>query len=220
MGAVARKRCGCSIVTGDTKVVRPRQRRRSVTSPPRASAATAGVGLSGAKYAPATRCCCPDRRSALHGIAVLSVRDGLEFGADLRRTPPLTPMTQALLGAGVAVSMMRDPTRGGVAATLNEIAHASGTGVEIIERDVPMPDAVRARPVASSAWIRCTSPTRARRWCSCAARNTTGRWGTGSPAMPPDRRGHGRAPRGGSRRTGIGGTRVVDLPLAKASPAC
>ena len=40
--------------------------------------------------------------------------------------------------------MMRDPTRGGVAATLNEIAHASGTGIEIVERDVPVPDAVRA----------------------------------------------------------------------------
>ena len=81
----------------------------------------------------------------MHGIAVLSVRDGLEFGADLvTDSAPLTPVTQALLGAGVGVSMMRDPTRGGVAATLNEIAHASGTGIEIVERDVPVPDVVRA----------------------------------------------------------------------------
>ncbi|HSO02997.1 MAG TPA: AIR synthase-related protein, partial [Candidatus Limnocylindrales bacterium] len=159
----------------------------------------------------------------MHGIAVLSVRDGLEFGADVvTDSAPLTPVTPALLGAGVGVSMMRDPTRGGVAATLNEIAHASGTGIQIVERDVPVPDAVRAAcgllgldplQIANEGkvvvFVRGADAERALEVMrgTAVARDAT-RIGTVTAEHP------GVV----VARTGIGGTRVVDLPLAEQLP--
>ena len=76
---------------------------------------------------------------------MLSVRDGLEFGSDIvTDSQPLNGVIGALLDSGAAVSMMRDPTRGGVAATLNEVALAAGVGVQIVEAAVPVADDVRA----------------------------------------------------------------------------
>lgn len=143
MGAAARA-AGVSIVTGDTKVV-------DSGSGDGVFLNTAGIGIlpPGPALGPARvrpgDAVLLSGPIGMHGIAVLSVRDGLEFGADIRTdSAPVTPLTQALVVAGLGVAMMRDPTRGGVAATLNEIAMASGTGIEIEQRAVPVPDEVRA----------------------------------------------------------------------------
>jgi hydrogenase expression/formation protein HypE len=159
----------------------------------------------------------------MHGIAVLSVRDGLEFGADLvTDSAPVTPVTQALLAAGVGVSMMRDPTRGGVAATLNEIAHASGTGIEIVERDVPVPDAVRAAcgflgldPLSIANEGKVVVVVRgadAERALELMRGTEVGRGATRIGTVT------GEHPGVVVARTGIGGSRVVDLPLAEQLP--
>jgi hydrogenase expression/formation protein HypE len=118
--------------------------------------------------------------------------------------------------------MMRDPTRGGVAATLNEIAHASGTGIQIVERDVPVPDAVRAAcgllgldplQIANEGKVvvvvRGADAERALEVMrgTAVARDAT-RIGTVTAEHP------GVV----VARTGIGGTRVVDLPLAEQLP--
>ena len=80
----------------------------------------------------------------LHGVAVLSCREGLEFGTTVESdTAPLNGLVAAMLDTGADIHVLRDPTRGGVAAVLNEIARASGVGVELDERAIPVPDAVR-----------------------------------------------------------------------------
>jgi hydrogenase expression/formation protein HypE len=81
----------------------------------------------------------------LHGIAVLSLREGLEFGTELRSdTAPLNHLVAAMLAACTDIHVLRDPTRGGLAASLAEIAETAQVGVELDERSLPVPDAVRA----------------------------------------------------------------------------
>ena len=76
---------------------------------------------------------------AEHGLVVVSVREGLEFAATLRSdVAPLNSLVSAVLAAGVRPGFMRDPTRGGLAALLVDIAEATGVTVEIEERSLPM----------------------------------------------------------------------------------
>jgi hydrogenase expression/formation protein HypE len=82
-----------------------------------------------------------------HGMAIMSVREGLEFESEIRSDcAALNGMIAEVLAcAGGAVHAMRDPTRGGLASTLNEIAAASNVGVAIDETKVPV------RPEVQSA---------------------------------------------------------------------
>jgi hydrogenase expression/formation protein HypE len=78
-----------------------------------------------------------------HGMAIMSVREGLEFESAIRSdTAALNHLVAALLDAGIAVRAMRDPTRGGLAATLNEFAAAGGVGVVVDELSLPVNRAV------------------------------------------------------------------------------
>lgn len=80
-----------------------------------------------------------------HGIAVLSVRDGLAFDTDLvSDVAPLAGLVEALLAACPETRGMRDPTRGGLSGVLVDLAAACGLGVEVEERAIPVRDAVRA----------------------------------------------------------------------------
>src|SRR5262249_17457292 len=79
-----------------------------------------------------------------HGIAVLSAREGLDFGGEVASdTAPLHGLVASLLESNVHVLFLRDPTRGGVSAVLHELAEGAGVGVVIDERAVPLSDAVR-----------------------------------------------------------------------------
>ena len=79
-----------------------------------------------------------------HGIAILSKREGLEFEGEVRSdTAPLHELAAAILQAAPGTHAMRDPTRGGVAATLVEIASRRGVGIDLDERTVPVRDVVR-----------------------------------------------------------------------------
>ncbi len=75
-----------------------------------------------------------------HGMAIMSVREGLEFESQIRSDcAALNGMIAEVLSAvGTAVHAMRDPTRGGLASTLNEIAQASGVGIAIDEARLPV----------------------------------------------------------------------------------
>jgi hydrogenase expression/formation protein HypE len=75
-----------------------------------------------------------------HGMAIMSVREGLEFESQIRSDCAALNglIAEVLAAAGTAVHTMRDPTRGGLASTLNEIALASGVGVEIDEPSLPV----------------------------------------------------------------------------------
>lgn len=81
-----------------------------------------------------------------HGMAVLSARKELGLTVDVESdTAPLTPLVDLLAEAGGdAVHVLRDPTRGGLASTVNEIAAASGVGMVLEEDALPVPEPVRA----------------------------------------------------------------------------
>ena len=80
-----------------------------------------------------------------HGIAIMSVREGIEFETVLESdTAPLAGLTNAMLEACPAIRCMRDPTRGGVSSALNELAKASGVGVRLDEAAIPIRREVHA----------------------------------------------------------------------------
>ncbi|MCG8529170.1 MAG: AIR synthase-related protein, partial [Desulfovibrionales bacterium] len=79
-----------------------------------------------------------------HGITVLSVREGLKFDSELETdSAPLNAMVGALVRGGCDLHVLRDPTRGGVGTTLNEIAQQSGVEIRIRESDLPIKPQVR-----------------------------------------------------------------------------
>lgn len=80
-----------------------------------------------------------------HGIAIMSVREGIEFETVLESdTAPLNELTRTMLEACPSIRCMRDPTRGGVSSTLNELAEASQVGVGLTESALPMRPEVKA----------------------------------------------------------------------------
>ena len=80
-----------------------------------------------------------------HGITILLARGELDLEADLRSdTRSVLPLVEALASAaGAGIRWMRDPTRGGVATSLNELARDCGLGVHLFEETIPVRDAVR-----------------------------------------------------------------------------
>jgi hydrogenase expression/formation protein HypE len=79
-----------------------------------------------------------------HGIAVLSCRHGLHFRTSLESdVAPLNGLVDCMLAASPNIHVMRDPTRGGIATTLKEIASSSGVGIEIEEKEIPVSEAAQ-----------------------------------------------------------------------------
>jgi hydrogenase expression/formation protein HypE len=137
---------GVKIVTGDTKVVERGHGDGCYIN-------TAGIGLVrpgitvGPHRAQAGDAILVSGTIGDHGMAIMSVREGLEFESQIRSDcAALNGMIAEVLAASSAsVHTMRDPTRGGLASTLNEIAAASGVGIEIDEPSLPV------RPEVQSA---------------------------------------------------------------------
>jgi hydrogenase expression/formation protein HypE len=133
---------GVQVVTGDTKVV------------PRGAADkifinTAGIGIlrdkvnvSGANARPGDAVILSGTM-ADHGMTILTQRQGLTFDSDLRSdSAPLNHMVTDIFGTGRDIHVLRDPTRGGVGTTLNEIAGQSNVGIRIYEDRLPVRPAV------------------------------------------------------------------------------
>ena len=82
---------------------------------------------------------------ARHGMAIMAAREGLEFDSTITSDSAcLVPLVERLKTTGVDVHVLRDPTRGGVASALNEIATASRVGITLEEGRLPVPENVRA----------------------------------------------------------------------------
>ncbi len=142
--ATAATAAGVGIATGDTKVV-------EVGLADGMYITTAGIGVvpDGVDIRPgrarAGDVVILSGPIGEHGIAVLSTREGLEFGTELQSdSTPLNGLVAAMLAAFRDIHVMRDPTRGGVTASLCEIAASAHVGVEYDERAVPVPPAVAA----------------------------------------------------------------------------
>ena len=135
---------GVQIVTGDTKVVEKGSGDKVFIN-------TSGIGVLHPKAEIAlSRVAVGDRivlsgPIAAHGVAVMSRRPGLEFETTVRSdTRPLHRAVEALLDAhGAAIHLLRDPTRGGVATTLNEIARDAGVGIQLEQDAIPIDDDVK-----------------------------------------------------------------------------
>jgi hydrogenase expression/formation protein HypE len=134
---------GVSIVTGDTKVV-PRGSADQVFITTSGLGVVLRPGVSGASARPGDAVILTGSVGD-HGTAVMLAREKLLTGENIvSDAAPLTDIVLNLLAAGVEIHALRDPTRGGLAATLNEIAGQSRTAVEIRESQVPIQPAVAA----------------------------------------------------------------------------
>lgn len=141
--ARAARAAGVSIVAGDTKVVeRGKGDGVFIT--------TAGIGVLPDGLALSARNARPGDAVLVsgtmgdHGVAVMASRAGFDFEtAIVSDCASLAGLAQAVLAAAPGCRLMRDPTRGGLAAVLNEIAQASGVGITLREDAVPVKDGVR-----------------------------------------------------------------------------
>ncbi len=142
--AAAAKRAGVEIVTGDTKVVDRGHGDGIYINTTGVGAVPSGVDIGPQRIVPSDVVIVSGTIGD-HGIAIMSVREGLGFEADaVSDTAPLNAMVADLVGADVDVHALRDPTRGGLAATLNELAVTSGTGIVVDQPAVPVRRVVAA----------------------------------------------------------------------------
>ena len=141
--ATAALEASVRIATGDTKVV-PRGKADGIfINTSGVGVLRRGVTLSQSGARPGDRVLLSGHVGD-HGMAVMLAREALEIEAQiLSDTAPLTALVAALLNAAPGTRALKDPTRGGVATSLNEIARASAVGIVVEEERIPVHDAVR-----------------------------------------------------------------------------
>ncbi|WAC58123.1 hydrogenase expression/formation protein HypE [Gordonia sp. SL306] len=213
---------GVSLVTGDTKVVDSGCGDGIYIN-------TAGIGIidDGVDIGP-TRARVGDvvivsGDIGVHGVAVMSCREGLEFGTSVRSdTASLGGLVAAMIATGADIHTLRDPTRGGLAAGLNEIATTADVGVVLQESAIPVPQEVRdacgvlgldPMYVANEGkLIAFVAPEHAELLLAAMRAHPLGAGAAVIGDCVPDHRGMVVA------RTTLGGTRVVDLPVGEQLP--
>jgi hydrogenase expression/formation protein HypE len=137
MGSAA-EAAGVRIVTGDTKVVPKGAADRIFINTSGVGVIPPGVAVSGRSARPGDAVLLSGS-IADHGVSVLATREGLSFHTTVRSdTAPLNRMVARMLAAARGVHVLRDPTRGGLGTTLNEIAGHSAVGVRIHEERIPV----------------------------------------------------------------------------------
>ncbi|MCL5982223.1 MAG: hydrogenase expression/formation protein HypE [Firmicutes bacterium] len=213
--------CGVQVVAGDTKVV-PRGQADKVYLN------TTGIGLADPRLALGAERVTPGSAVILsgtagdHGIAVLSCRDGFSFGTPVMSDcAPLYSLLEAVSPFFSAVCWMRDPTRGGVGAVLNELAESAGVDIVVEESSLPVSPEVKAASellgleplylANEGKMVLVVEEQAAEAVCS------------GLRAHPLGRKAEiiGRVERGSGSvwlRTILGGTRAVDMPAGLPLP--
>lgn len=221
MGAAALA-AGVELVTGDTKVVDTGHGDGLYVN-------TAGIGV-----VPPGVDIRPERARpgdvlivsgpiGMHGIAVLSVREGIEFGTDLRSDcAPLNHLVAAMVAACPDVHVLRDLTRGGLAAALYELASTAGVGIEYQETSLPVPPEVEAAcgflgldPVYvanEGKLVAIVDRTDADAVLEAMASTETGREAVVIGRVTDDHQGMVVA------RTSLGASRVVERPIGEQLP--
>ena len=134
---------GVTIVTGDTKVVERGSGDGVYITTTGIGIVPPGVNLSAAHARPGDAVLLSGAIGD-HGIAMLSAREGLELDGEIASdSAPLNGLVEAMLAVTHQVHAMRDPTRGGLASTLNEIAKQSHVGIAVREDTIPVHAGVR-----------------------------------------------------------------------------
>jgi len=221
--AAAARSAGVEVVAGDTKVVERGSADGLFITTTGLGVLADGVNI-GPERARAGDVVLVSGPIGDHGIAILSVREGLEFAGELASdSAPLHELVAAMLAAAPgAVRVLRDPTRGGLASALNEIANSSAVAIELQEREIPVREIV-----ASASSLLGLDPL----YVPCEGRLTAIVDPGGVEAVLEAMR---REPLGveacvvGSvsdgpaglvtGRTGIGGVRVIDLQIGEQLP--
>ncbi len=136
------KEAGVKIVTGDTKVVNRGHGDGVFINTSGVGYIPKGVSLSGASCKPGDKILLTGTLGD-HGITIMSCREELSFSADLKTdAAPLNHLIQEVLAVAPNTRCFRDPTRGGLASTLNELASQSQVDFEVEEESIPVKDAV------------------------------------------------------------------------------
>ena len=134
---------GVQIVTGDTKVVNHGKADRLFINTAGIGLVSEGLDISGSNAKPGDKIILSGGIGE-HGIAVMSQREGLQFNVPVSSDcAPLNHLVKDMLSASRNIHSLRDPTRGGLASTLNEFARQSGVGISIEEDKIPVHDGVR-----------------------------------------------------------------------------
>jgi hydrogenase expression/formation protein HypE len=213
---------GVQLVAGDTKVVNKGHGDGLYIN-------TAGIGLIHPEVAISPKNARPGDMILVsgtmgdHGTAVMSVREGLEFETQIESdTAPLNGLVQAMLEVTTGIHCLRDATRGGLAAVLNELSTASGVGIEIEDQHVPVRPAVQAACemlgldplyIANEGKLVAIVPKEAAEPILAAMHtHPLGKDATAIGRVVTDHPGIVVS------RTGIGGSRVIDLPPGELLP--
>ncbi|MBV8046084.1 MAG: hydrogenase expression/formation protein HypE [Paludibacterium sp.] len=142
--ANAAREAGVAIVTGDTKVVEEGKGDGVFITTTGVGRVPDGIEVSGDRCRPGDKIVLSGSIGD-HGMAIMSLREGLRFDSPIvSDTAALNGLVAAMLAAAPDMRALRDPTRGGLAAVLNEFAGQSGQGMVIHERAIPVREAVSA----------------------------------------------------------------------------
>ncbi len=214
--ASAAATAGVPLVTGDTKVVERGRADGMYVN-------TTGLGILAGHSRPGPHQAEPGDDILVsgpigrHGMAIMAVREGLEFeSAIVSDTANLTPLVHALNhAAGSSIAVLRDPTRGGLASALNEIAQASRVGIAVEESLLPIPGEVRAAcdilgldpcyVANEGVLITVVRPSRREAALAALRSHPLGREACWIGRVVPDHPGYV------VMRTVVGGSRVMDL---------
>lgn len=136
-------RAKVDIVTGDTKVVPKGSVDKIFINTSGIGIISEGINVSGSNAVPGDKIILSGY-IADHGVTILSKRENISFETSVKSdTAPLNSMVKNILETEKNIHVLRDPTRGGVGTTLNEIAAASRVGIKIYEDKIPLRDETR-----------------------------------------------------------------------------
>ncbi len=221
MGAAARA-AGVLIVTGDTKVVERGRGDGLVINTAGIGVVPAGVSLSAEAVEPGDAVLLSGT-IADHGMAIMSVREGLGFEAEIASdSAALHTLVADMLKTCPQIRLLRDPTRGGVAASLNELATLTGQGIEIDEAAIPV-----APPVAHACELLGLDPLQVANEGKLLAVVPAAAAETVLAAMHKHEQGRAATILGRVTaehagrvvlRTAIGGSRIIPLPIGEQLP--
>ncbi len=142
--AGAAQEAGVAVITGDTKVVERGKGDGVFITTTGVGMVPPGVDISGDRARPGDRVLVSGTLGD-HGVAIMSFRENLTFATSIRSdSAALHGLVAAMLQAVPGIRCLRDPTRGGLATTLNEFAQQSGAGIRIAEAAIPVQAEVRA----------------------------------------------------------------------------
>jgi hydrogenase expression/formation protein HypE len=134
---------GVKIVTGDTKVVNRGGADKIFINTAGLGLIPPGINISGRNARPGDQVLLSGSMGD-HGVAILSAREGLQFSTTLESDcAPLNDLVARMIAASPEIRCLRDPTRGGLASTLNEWARQSGQGIWVEENRIPVKEGVR-----------------------------------------------------------------------------